>query len=547
MPGEVRTEERSMTATRTTIGETGSADRAESDGRRPFPWWLWLVPFLLAVGIPALYRQRFYTIHPLRLESYLVGTLLVLVVGLIIVAAISSGFTRNRHEALAAGTASVLVLFHWPFLTGIGWRLFGSSLPILADVFPVVFGVGLVLLTARFADQAVVVIVFAVFGLAASWVLWSDASDRIVADPEPVVAVAAQPGAPDALLLVLDGYPRGDVLLSQFGFDNTGFYDALGERGFVVAEKATTAYADTHASIAAMYELDYVLEPGIPMSDEDYRRLRQVRSGDAVMVRAFAEAGYETTYFENSWPGSQCGVIWDVCVRDGLWYHTAYSMGQITPLAALMSNMVAAPFTVIGLDHLRRLVPILGRESETPRFIVAHVTVPHAPVHADADCVIHASEERSGLSLAWLGIDEKELDKRRQAFVEQVRCVNGLVLDALDAFLAAHPDGIVMVTSDHGTDALGQAHVDAWEWTDTQVLDRMAALGAYRFGDCPAAVAPDTNTINGARRFVGCALGTPMEDLPNQLYSPPNIGRPSEPVVDLSEHLPALTGADDLS
>ena len=105
MPGEVRTEERAMTATRTTIGETGSADRAESDGWRPFPWWLWLVPFLLAVGIPALYRQRFNTIHPLRLESYLIGTLLVLVVGLIIVAAISSGFPLYPRQRRAGPRA----------------------------------------------------------------------------------------------------------------------------------------------------------------------------------------------------------------------------------------------------------------------------------------------------------------------------------------------------------------------------------------------------------------------------------------------------------
>lgn len=533
-----RAEDTAVTATRSS---TDSVAATEPDGRGPLPWWLWFVPFLLAVAVPALYRQRFDTIHPLRIHPYLAGTGLVLVVGLVIVAVISSGFTRNRHEALAAGTAAVLVLFHWPALTRIGSTLFGSSLPVAVDIVPVVLGFGLVLLAARFGDEPVTLVVFTILGLIITWSVWSVMLDRIVADPGPVVAAVAAPEAPDALLLVLDGYARGDVLLDDFGFDNSAFTDALAERGFAIAEAATTAYAYTHASVPAMYELDYVLAPG-PVSDDDHRRLRQVRSGDAEMVRAFAESGYETTYFENPWPGSQCGAIWDVCIRDGLWYSSIYSIGQVTPVAPLIHASLAEPFTVVGLDHLRRLGEVLGRDSDAPRFIVAHVTVPHSPVHADADCELHAGAERSGLSLAWEGIDSDLLVERRDAYVEQVRCVNGLVLDALDAFLAAHPGAVVMITSDHGTDGRGQAVTDAAAWSDAAVYERMAALGAYRLGDCAHPVAADTNTVNGARIFVSCALRTSLELLPNRLYSPPKEEQPSGPVVDLSDHLPALTG-----
>ena len=42
-------------------------------------------------------------------------------------------------------------------------------------------------------------------------------------------------GSPDMYVILLDGYPRADVLDYAFDIDNSAFLDALAERGFTVA------------------------------------------------------------------------------------------------------------------------------------------------------------------------------------------------------------------------------------------------------------------------------------------------------------------------
>jgi hypothetical protein len=59
------------------------------------------------------------------------------------------------------------------------------------------------------------------------------------------------PYKPDIYYLILDGYTGENVLKTMYSFDNSGFYDALRQRGFFVASRARCNYPTTFLSLAS--------------------------------------------------------------------------------------------------------------------------------------------------------------------------------------------------------------------------------------------------------------------------------------------------------
>jgi len=66
------------------------------------------------------------------------------------------------------------------------------------------------------------------------------------------------PDGPDIYVILLDGYPRADVLQYAFGIDNSPFTDALSARGFTVATASHSDYLWTHVSVPSALNLAYV-------------------------------------------------------------------------------------------------------------------------------------------------------------------------------------------------------------------------------------------------------------------------------------------------
>ena len=62
----------------------------------------------------------------------------------------------------------------------------------------------------------------------------------------------------DVVVLLLDGYPRGDALEAQFGVDPAPFEAELAARGFSVAPSSRSNYTSTWMTIASMVHGRYV-------------------------------------------------------------------------------------------------------------------------------------------------------------------------------------------------------------------------------------------------------------------------------------------------
>jgi hypothetical protein len=66
---------------------------------------------------------------------------------------------------------------------------------------------------------------------------------------------------PHIVHIVLDGYSRADVLQNTYGFDNGPFLSALRQRGFHIADQATTPFNQTLFVMSSIFSLGAVTDP----------------------------------------------------------------------------------------------------------------------------------------------------------------------------------------------------------------------------------------------------------------------------------------------
>ncbi len=493
------------------------------------PAALWLVPLVASVVTPGLLWTAGGP-FAFGFDLFLTITALVAPVAVVTAAVLSRGFKERIRWSLGVTMVVMTLLFQWPSFTLVGRRVAGVvSVRLVADVVPVVVAVALLWVTVRLAHTWQFAAITSPILVATTAVLVVSAVSVIAPRPAPVDATEPAAEAPDVVLLVLDGYGRPDVTLEPFGFDTSAFERSLEELGFAVASAATANYTFTYAALSGVLELEYVFDLG-PVTDSEREAMLASLSGDARMIRAFKEAGYEITYLENAWAGSYCGGLVDECVRDGLLERGLWGIGQLTVAAPLLAMARPHPFNSVSFGHLESLAEILTRPgSDGPRFTFAHLILPHQPYALDADCTRQTAELRRTLDSP----SEAERDAQRRHYAEQIACVNATIVAELTEAIAARPDLVAMITADHGPRLLPLTELEFW--ADEAMRERLSIFGAYRLPGCDNRFWPDITPINGARAVTDCALGTSLGSLPDVNYWVPPGGNGD--VVDLTDRL----------
>jgi hypothetical protein len=480
----------------------------------PAPLFLWLLPLFGSALIPGLWWTSADSPHAFRPDLIATMTAFVAAPAAVLLLSLSRGLRKRIRWALGVTTVVVLVGFQWRAFTLAGERVADTTgVPVLSDVVPVLFAGALLWLAVRLAREWQFALVIAIAVAALVGVLAFSTFALVAPRPADLEAAPAASNAPDVLLLVLDGYGRADWLESEFGFDNSTFLEELASRGFDIASLATANYGHTYASVSTMLNLDYVFPAGV-ISDDAREQMRAALVGADGLIPEFRRAGYETVYLENSWAGSQCGeaVVW--CVRDGLAERSLWNLGQMTILAPAFRMLRPRSFHTISADHLDSLSDYLDRQRVVgvPRLTFAHLLLPHVPLLLDADCTLHRWDELR----SW-GLERGEiLAARRLNYVEQTRCVNSRVLDAVDTLIEANPEAIVMITADHGPASLLNPNLALPEIEENTIQERMRILSAYRLPGCRESFRADLTPVNGTRLVTNCALGSNLAPLRDQ-------------------------------
>jgi hypothetical protein len=211
--------------------------------------------------------------------------------------------------------------------------------------------------------------------------------------------------------------------------------------------------------------------------------------GQSRVARYLQARGYRYVFFPSSWwTSTRTSPIADsvVHVWSGLDLGRELSstefrrvIRRLAPFGLLHSDSPTdAEFVRRTLDGVARLPSVEG-----PVFAFAHVLSPHSPYVFDRECRL-ASRYVNGRN-------------RAAAYLDQMECLNGLVLAVVNRLLRdSKVPPVIVLQGDHGSAMLGfnkAAKVE--QVTATAAWERFGAFGAYYLPDGGAAAFGDTVSV----------------------------------------------------
>lgn len=479
-------------------------------------------------------------------DMVVVPLLLVLLASVAMTLAGTAIVREWRRGALIGTAASILWLFHGPF-----WDVLPGSVPLwgrVAVVVVLVTGVGVWSVRAddeqlgRTTRTSNALGILAVVGLAVPIVTSVTFAQ---AAPIPVPDVSGRDTLPDIVWIVPDRYGSAAALERRFGIDSSPFERALAKRGFSVAADARANYPRTVMSLAAMLNLSYLDASvrDLPSSaDASVTPLYPLLQDHAV-GRLLRGLGYDYVHIGNWWSPT----------KDAVAATEVRSAGQSTEFGRVIERVTMGPSLGLrvsdlplshrslhevtnrtGLDTLEREMHELAEDAEdAPRFVFAHIALPHEPYVFDVD--------GSPLDQASAGAGRTEAE----AFDRQRRYLDDRLLAIIDAAPLPEDGGpMIMLLADEGPHPL---HYDSrsWVWENADeaaLVSKLSILAAVRGHRADSVDLPHGVTgVNVARSFVADALGAELPALVDRSFIYRSPGAVHE-YVDVTERLNQALG-----
>jgi hypothetical protein len=320
----------------------------------------------------------------------------------------------------------------------------------------------------------------------------------------------------DIYLIVLDEYANAEVTGRLFGFDNQVFSDSLRQLGFIVPAVHSN-YLHTFLSLPSMLNAAHIAG----LSDEIGRRSLDRTIPDHLVshsrtVRFLKSRGYQFAFFPTlSWKATQHDqrADWEFRSSQGLdpaRVMTRSGFRQVLNKTSLL-KFVDWGGRRLARDHVTHTFAALAQVPKMPGpvFTFAHVMSPHSPYIFNRYC--GATRREAG------GSQPKD---RGVAYVEQIQCINRLVLHLVTTLLRTSDlPPVILLQGDHGSKTL---LFDKARTSEKIALaaakERLGAFGAYYLPDQGAEVFGDSVTVvnvmgNVLRFYLGADLPREPDDM----------------------------------
>ena len=298
-------------------------------------------------------------------------------------------------------------------------------------------------LTPRAVASGVGVVMVLLFCLAAARVIRA-------AHFAPSVGIASRSGAPspNIYLVLLDAYGRPDTL-RELGIDIDPFLADLRDLDFDVYEEATSHFAWTPQTLAALFSGTTEGVPGGPNRTFGQRRLLHAIDGGRLISRAY-DVGYELIVIDPPLP--------HVTFTAG--HHLAHPsvnafevalLGR-TPLGAFMdADLIVDQLRDRLDDDMARLEQLAAGDG---RIVLAHFMFPHPPFLYGRDgSELPGPECWPRCDLFDTHVEPMPMD--RSTYIDglagNVAALNERLVPVLRRMIATDPQGVFVLFGDHGT------------------------------------------------------------------------------------------------
>jgi hypothetical protein len=332
----------------------------------------------------------------------------------------------------------------------------------------------------------------------------------------PVSASTDTAPSRDIYFVVLDRYGSADAIERRFGITDNDLYGWLEERGFQVPANSHANYRATDFSLAATLNMRYLddLTRDVGRASSD-RTPAQNMIREHEVGRFLQSQGYR--YYQiASWFGptrSIAIVDENLVYGEASEFETVLNDLTIMPAIDRIRGVVSAEpterdrhreGTLFGFRQLRRVATAPG-----PKFVFAHVLLPHDPYVFKADGSPLSKEEATG-------------KPERQLYSDHLAYTNAQIKDFVASLLAGPEETrpIVIIQGDEGP--LMCQGVDCVRNTPEYLRIRLGNLVAMYLPGVDA-VLPDTfSSVNTFRVVFREYFGADLEPLPDRSFTWPD-------------------------
>lgn len=329
---------------------------------------------------------------------------------------------------------------------------------------------------------------------------------------------------PDIYYLILDRYGGRKALEEQYGFNNEDFYKYLEQKGFYVADEASTNYPKTFLSLAASLNMSYLddFAEGVGAEKSADESVVTPILRDNEVIRFLKKKGYTIVNIGSWWTPTQTNPYADV----NYYLKNKAYFGADEFTTGYVNTTIAAPYlksffkdpTAVSDDPNNNIhrstilyeVDALKRASEIPgpKFVFMHLPLPHDPFVFDANCV---------------PITEDIVDKNSHQvnYLNQLQCANIFAKEMVETILASDKNSVILLQSDEGPFPMNEEISENQGWgtaSDTSLREKFPILQSYYVPGEKPAFYEEISPVNSFRVVFNSLFGTKYDLLPDRSY-----------------------------
>jgi hypothetical protein len=419
---------------------------------------------------------------------------------------------RRRGALVASATVGLALSFHQPFPAA----SFGLvALAVIADRL-------LASRTGRYVPKDVAILdrglaTFAVILLVVTLGQFA-ARGQLVSPGSADAERTSLKSGPDIWILLLDGYPRADILKVTYGIDNSPFLAELRELGLTVAARSRSNYLGTDMTLPSMFNLA-PLDRLEPFSEGEFPLAAPAPARWLALQenRAFAilrEHGYETVALGSGYSRTDirsADRFIDVGTADDVEFHLLADSALREVVDAFAPTFATGEVRRRIEANLGALEGIAREPRDGPVFVFAHVPSPHAPAVFDSNgntlpAAVEYLFHQPGPS--------EDPVRHRADYGANLAHLNQLVTRTTrDLIQATNGEAVVILMSDHGSRSRG----NTGGLTPADLNERFGNFFAYYTPDDTELFGDTVTPVNVLATLFDHYLGTSLPRWPDTL------------------------------
>lgn len=330
------------------------------------------------------------------------------------------------------------------------------------------------------------------------------ASAREEASETGPVEPAATDQLPDIYYIILDAYTSEEVLDEIWDYDNSVFIDFLTEKGFYVIPDGHSNYTITFLSLASSLNMKYLNYLAETLgADGTDRSIPNQMIQDSEVMRFLKGQGYKFVHFQTGWGPTARNPNADRDIKCGNVNEFTEVLVRTTVLRPLADRLISHDRREVVLCTFDMLAEV-QHTIEGPRFIFAHVLVPHPPFlfgpHGEAINTDPALRTKD-----W-----------SKYYIGQLEFVNTKVEELVERLLSeAEMPPIIILQADHGSKSIHENGGPSPE----MLQERLGILNAYHLPDGGERFLYDSITpVNTFRVLLTAYFGADYQPLEDRSY-----------------------------